>query len=73
MGEIKWVSTPTSSNVERIGYDKERQKFYVDFNKTGTYEYSGFPEEKWNDALNAPSIGKFINEEVRGKYEFEKT
>ena len=72
MDEIKWVGTPSSSNVERIGYDKEQQKFYVDFKKSGTYQYSGFPETKWNEALDAPSIGKFVATEVKGKFESVK-
>lgn len=66
--EIKWVQTPTSLNVSRIGYNAERQWMYVDFIRSGIYKYTGVPEEVWNEALNAPSIGKFTHEHLKGKY-----
>ncbi len=72
MEEIKWIGTPSSSNIERIGYDREAQVFYVEFKKTGTYQYAGFPEDKWNAALDAPSIGKFVASEVKDKFVAKK-
>lgn len=71
-GEIVWNDTPTSGNVNRIGYDKEKEAMYVDFRKTSTYRYAGVPVEKWHAALNAPSIGKFIHEELKDKHKAVK-
>jgi hypothetical protein len=71
-GEITWSDTPTSGNVNKIGYDKEQEVMYVDFKKTSMYKYAGVPEEKWNAALNAPSIGKFVHDELRDKHKATK-
>jgi hypothetical protein len=74
MGEevkIKWVDTPASSNVYRIGYNEETMQFYVEFLTGKMYVYDNVPKEKWVEALSAPSIGKFLNSDIKGKFESE--
>lgn len=68
MAEVKWIDTPASSNVNRVGYDKENQGMYVEFSTKKVYVYLQVPEDKFNQALNAVSIGKFIATEIKGKY-----
>lgn len=69
---ITWYGTATSGNVEKIGYDQEKQILYVVFRKTGAYKYTGVPLTVWNEALNAPSIGKFVHEQLKEKYPVTK-
>lgn len=61
-----------SSNVEAIGYDDYTQQLHVQFVSSGLYIYSDVPRFVFEDLLNAPSKGSFINREVKGVYQFEK-
>lgn len=60
--EMKPVS---SSNVSAVGYEEATQTLYVTFNGGGTYSYDGVPKEKYLSLLSAPSIGKFINSNIK--------
>ena len=67
--DIKWVETPTSSNVNKIGYGKNKD-FYVEYITGKVYLYSNVPLELWNAAVGAPSIGKFLSQFIKGHYSF---
>ena len=59
-----------SSNVKRIGYEKS--KLYVQFKSGATYFYKGVPEKLYKEMLNADSKGKYLNSQIKGKYEYQK-
>lgn len=59
----------SSSNVRSLGYDSEASELWVAFNGGRMYVYSGVPEGVLEAALSAPSVGKFINENVKNVYE----
>lgn len=62
-----------SSNVEAIGYDPELSELHVRFLKLGSlYIYHGVPEGVFEDFLNAPSKGTFLNTYIKGNYDFRK-
>lgn len=56
----------SSSNIEAIGHDGDN--LHVQFKGGGHYVYQGVPASVHAAALAAPSVGKFINANVRGKY-----
>lgn len=61
-----------SSNIEAIGYDDDTQELHVQFLSGGCYIYSDVPRKIFDDLMNAPSKGSFLNREVKGIYQFTK-
>lgn len=61
-----------SSNIESIGYDDDTQELHVQFLSRGCYIYSDVPREIFDDLMNAPSKGSFLNREIKGIYQFSK-
>lgn len=69
MVEMKYVQ---SSNIEAIGYDSEAQELHVRFIASGSYIYSGVPEHVYEEFMNAPSHGSYLNRMIKGVYQFQK-
>lgn len=61
-----------SSNIEAVGYDDDTQELHVQFLLSGCYIYSDVPREVFDDLINAPSKGSFLNREVKSIYQFMK-
>jgi hypothetical protein len=61
-----------SSNVASIGYSIEEKILRIKFNYGGIYDYINVPAYVYQLMLVAPSKGKFINQELKGKYQFKK-
>lgn len=62
-----------SSNIEGIGYDDDRQELHVWFLSGSYYIYSEVPRQIFDDFINAPSKGSFLNREVKGRrFQFTK-
>ena len=61
-----------SSNVTSIGYSIEEKILRIKFNYGGIYDYINVPAYVYQLMLVAPSKGKFINQELKGKYQFKK-
>lgn len=66
-------SWPESSQVSITWYFPDTQALRVNFRTGAEYRYDKVPREVWEKLKNATSIGKFINSEIKGKYEFVKT
>ena len=56
-----------SSNVDQIGFDEDQGEVHVIFKKGGHFVYSGVSGATWEDFLNAPSKGIFLNQEFKAK------
>ena len=59
-----------SSNINKIGY--ENGNLYVEYKSGSTYLYKDFPQNLYESFMSAESKGRFMNSEVKGKYEYEK-
>lgn len=57
-----------SSNVVAVGWNENN--LYVDY-KRGSYVYKNVPESTFDHLLSAESKGKFMNTNVKGKYDYE--
>lgn len=57
-----------STSVNSVGYDEEAGSLYVTWENGRTSVYSGVPPDVARKAENAWSVGKFIREEVVGRY-----
>lgn len=61
-----------SSMAAAVGYDSEEQVLQVEFYNGVVYQYSGVEAETWEDLQSTDSIGKFFNQEIKGRYECER-
>lgn len=71
MAEPKMVMV-SSSNVEAVGYDPNSRELWVRFINGGTYVYSEVDERTHEELMNAPSIGSYLNREIKGNFAYRK-
>lgn len=63
---------PESSQINKTTYIPTHSVLDVEFKSNSkTYHYYNFPHSKWIELLHCPSIGSFINKEVKGKHEYK--
>lgn len=60
--------TPMSTCIARVDYDPKTLTATVTFVKGQTIVIKKFPEDVLQDWMNAPSVGQYWNEVLRGKY-----
>lgn len=58
----------SSSNVASIGYDVQGQVLEVEFKGGSVYQYAGVPQAKYDEMLMAPSVGKYLNDQIKPTY-----
>ena len=56
-----------SSNIDAVGYDEETEILEIEF-RVSLYQYEGVPEYMYNDLMNADSVGRFFNENIKDVY-----
>ena len=62
-----------SSSVDAIGYDPSGGKLYVRFIGSGhAYVYRGVPEAVYRSLMCAESKGRFVNQRIKGAYEYRR-
>ena len=59
-----------SSNIKKVGY--EGTDLLVEYLSGVQYKYKGVPKELYEKLLEADSKGRFMNSEIKGKFEFER-
>ena len=69
MPEMTFVD---SSNVEAIGYDSDNLELHVQFINSGLYVYYNVDEWIFDEFMQADSKGRYLNENIKGRYEYEK-
>jgi hypothetical protein len=62
----------TSRAVVSVGYDTVRQILELEFVDGDVYQYYDVPQTTHNALLNAPSIGQFVNTDVKGRFRYTK-
>lgn len=71
MSEIAMIPVE-SSNVESIGYDEGTQTLRIKFLSGATYDYKNVLAMEYEQLKNAPSIGSYLNRNIKGNYAYEK-
>ena len=61
-----------SSSLHSVGYDTAAQVLEVEFRRGGIYQYFGLPEPVYEALLNAASVGKFFQANIRDRFKSEK-
>lgn len=69
MPEMHYVD---SSNVEAIGYDPDTRELHVLFLESGSYAYLDVEEWVFNEFLWADSKGQYLNQSIKGVYNYER-
>jgi len=65
---MSWDQSVFSSNVERVGFDDNTQEMTVTWKSGKVSAYQGVPEETALRCANAPSVGSFLNSEIKNQY-----
>jgi len=59
-----------SSNIKSIGYENEN--LIVEYLSGTRYLYKKVPVQLYEQFLEAESKGRFMNSNIKGKFEYEK-
>ena len=76
--EIPPLTPVESSQIDSIGHTPNANVLFIRFHARApgthgpTYAYFDFPAEKFQDFLKAESKGRFLNQEIRDKYKYQK-
>lgn len=62
----------TSSNIKAIGYNLETMTLGVEYLNNTEYHYFDVPEDHYEGALNADSVGTYLNKYIKGKFRYKK-
>lgn len=58
----------SSSAMYRVEYDEASRRLDIWFTSTGQYSYYGVPLAIYLGLLNAPSKGRYFNDNIRDHY-----
>jgi len=58
-----------STNIRSVGYDPESSMLEVEFNSGSIYQYLDVPESDYEGLMNAASKGRYLNRNIKGRYE----
>ncbi len=58
-----------STNIRSVGYDPESSTLEVEFNSGSIYQYLDVPESEYEGLMNAASKGRYLNRNIKGRYE----
>jgi len=61
-----------SSNVTSIGYNEETETLRVAFQSGSIYEYYNVPPPIFEQFKSAPSIGSYLNRNIKGFYPYQR-
>lgn len=59
----------SSSAVRRVDYDEESRELYVTFTDGDKYAYLNVPLDVYDELLDAPSVGAYVNRRIKPHYE----
>ena len=59
-----------SSNIKSIGYGEGT--LVIEYLGSTQYEYYDVPQEVYDELVKAESKGRFVNQNIKGKYKYQK-
>lgn len=62
----------SSSTIASVGYDETIQLLEIEFIKTGIYQYMNVPLSIYEALMTAPSLGVFLNANIKGQFPYER-
>lgn len=68
-----WQQVLGSSNVQAIAYDEEKKEVHVKFHPDGAeYVYEDVGPGIWDELLNTPSKGRFVQIQLRRAHSYRR-
>ena len=61
-----------SSNVASIGYDELAGTLEVEFQSGAIYQYFGVPQNLYDQLMQAPSKGQFLNTYIKNAFAYSR-
>ena len=61
-----------SSNVAEVGYDRDSMVLEILFHSGSVYQHFDVPEGLFREMLQADSVGRFFNQQIRNSYRYVK-
>lgn len=58
-----------SSNLASVGYDASSKTLEIEFKNRRVYQYFQVPAMEHLSLINADSVGKYFNAEIKGTYD----
>lgn len=69
--KLDWTDVG-SSNVQCVAYDEQSNTLAVLFTNGGLYSYDDVAMDVYVDMTHAESVGKFLNQMIKGRYSYAK-
>lgn len=58
-----------STAISAVGYDAASRRMSIRFRNGGTYTFCNVPENIFNGLLDARSIGRYYDDNIRDRYQ----
>jgi sorbitol-specific phosphotransferase system component IIC len=62
----------SSSSIRSVGYDPQAHTLELEYQTGAVYRYRDVPAAAHRLLLQAPSLGKFVNEQIKPRFEAER-
>lgn len=69
---VSQTTTVKSSTIDSLHYSTEDNILMIDFKHGITYSYLNVTVEDYLALISSESIGKALNQIIKGKYEYKK-
>lgn len=60
-----------SKSVSKLEYSEDTKTLIITYTTGKRYEYEGVPESVVTDMTKAESVGQYINQHIKGKYNYK--
>jgi len=61
-----------SSSIHHVGYDRDTQRLFLDYEGGRLYEYFDVPDDVYVRLMKATSIGRFVNYAIKRHYHYKE-
>jgi KTSC domain len=62
----------TSSNIAEIGYDEGQRVLEILFSNGSLYQYFEVPPQIFNELMQASSVGKYLNYNIKSHFRYAR-
>lgn len=69
--DLTWTEVD-SSNVKAVALEERTHTLCVLFHNGGLYTYAGVPSETYSDLVHAESVGRYLNQVIKGMYPYTR-
>ena len=67
---MTWERSVYSKMVSTVGYESDNQELIIEWANGKSTAYSGVPEDVADECSRAPSVGQYVNTEIKGRYSY---